>query len=803
MDSILKDIRYGVRGLLKRPAFTVIALIALALGIGANTAIFSLVNAVIIRPLPYRDPDRLVWMYGNIRNGGNRASVSPLDFLDYRSQNKTFEQFAASGTLPLPVNLTGSGEPERLQASIVTGNYFDTFGVAPALGHGFSMENEKTGQHQVTVLSHALWQKRFNGDPAIIDKTITLDGRAFQVIGVMPAGLSLPQTAALWVPMTFDTDPEMKQRAAHFLRPIAKMKEGVTLAQAQADTDVIAAHLEQQFPETNTGWNLRLISLREQLVGGTRTTMFVLFGAVGFVLLIACANVANLLLVRAATRQKEIALRTALGASRIRIVRQMITESLLLSIIGGTLGALLAVWGVDLLVKLSDNSLPTTANVTIDATVLAFTLLISVLTGLLFGIAPALRTANVNLIDSLKDGVRGGAEGPMRNRTRSLLVVFESAVAVMLLIGAGLLVRSLIALQRVDPGFDSNNVLTLRIDLGRKKYDTPDKRTGFFHEIETRVSHLPGVQAVGMVTELPFSGQLNDIPFTVEGRPPVSHGQEFGADFRRVNHQYFNALHIPLLRGRSFTEQEVQKADKVTVVSQQLVNAVFPNEEALGKRLVLAMGGNEGYEIIGIVGDVRHQSLLGQAAPAMYFPTRQMGGTNLVIRTQGDPLSLVSGVRKEVQAIDRDQPIAAVRPMEDLVNSSVAAPRYRTTLLGLFAALAMVLAATGIYGVMSYSVAQRTHEIGVRMALGARRSDVLKLVVRQGMVLSVVGVVLGLVGAFALTRVMASLLFQVTAKDPFTFGVVAALLIAIAFVACFVPARRATKVDPLTALRYE
>jgi putative ABC transport system permease protein len=407
----------------------------------------------------------------------------------------------------------------------------------------------------------------------------------------------------------------------------------------------------------------------------------------------------------------------------------------------------------------------------------------------------------VNLSDSLKDGARG-SEGVMRNRTRSLLVIFESAVAVVLLIGAGLLVRSLIELQKVDPGFDSNNVLTLRLDLPHKKYGDEGKAANFWEQLETHVASLPGVQSVGLVTELPLSGQLNDLPFTVEGRPPVSPDQAFDADFRRVNQNYFSAMRIPLLRGRNFTEQEVRQSDKVALVSQQLVDTVFPNEEPLGKRLVTAIGGQT-FEIIGVVGDIRHQSLGGQPFPAMYFPTRDIGRFNLAIRTQGDPLSIVGAMRKEVQVLDPDQPIAAVKKMSDWVDSSTSAPRYRTTLLGMFAALAMILAATGIYGVMSYSVAQRTHEIGVRMALGARQFDVLKLVVRQGMLLTIVGVILGLIGAFALTRVMQSLLFGVTAKDPFTFAVVAALLIAVAFVACFIPARRATKVDPLVALRYE
>ena len=801
IEDLWQDFRFSLRSLLKRPGFTAIALLALALGIGANTAIFSLVNAVILQPLPYRDPDRLISVYGT-RNRSTQGSVGPTDFLDYRSQNKTFEQFAASGSMMLPMNLTGSGEPERLNASIITGNYFDTFGVRPALGRGFSLENEKTGQDHVTVLSHAFWQTRFGGDPNIVNKTINLDGKAYEVLGVMPAEVVLPQPAQLWVPINFDADPEMKMRNARFLRGIGRLKEGVTLDQAQTDTDLIAAQLEQQYPDSNTGWSLRLIPLREILVGGSRTMLFILFGAVGFVLLLACANVANLLLVRAAARQKEIAMRTALGASRLRIIRQMITESLLLAIFGGALGALLAVAGVKLLVSLGEDNIPRTANVKIDATVLAFTLLISLATGLLFGLAPAIRTMKENLVDALKDGIRGGSEATVKNRTRSLLVVFESAIAVMLLIAAGLLIRSLVALQNVDPGFDPNNVLTLRVDLPRQKYNTPEKASNFFEQLETRVAGLPGVEAVGLITDLPLSGEARDMPYRVEGRPATS--DIAFVDFRRVNKNYFSAMRIPLRRGRNFTEQEVRQSDKAIVVSQAFVDSVFPNEEALGKRLIIWSGiRNEPYEIIGIVGDTRYQSLQGEPSATMYVPTRELLFVNLVIRTQGDPLSLVGGVRKEVNALDPDQPIAAIRPMTEWVAMSAAGARYRTTLLGLFALLAMILAATGIYGVMSYSVAQRTQEIGVRMALGARPLDVLKLVVRQGMMLALIGVVVGLAGALALTRVMSSLLFGVTERDPITFVAVAALLIVVAFIACFVPAHRATRVDPLIALRCE
>ena len=802
MDTLLRDIRYGMRGLLKRPAFTAVALIALALGIGANTAIFSLVNAVLVQPLPFKDPDRLVWMWGNIRQGGNRASVSPLDFLDFRQQNTTFEQFAASGTLPTHAILTGNGEPERLQSATVTGNYFQALGVNPKLGSGFVLENEKVASDHVTILSFGLWQRRFGGDPGIVGKNIILNGESYLVLGVMAQDFNFPRASDLWVPMPFERYPEMKQRKAHFLRPIGLLKPGVTMAQAQADTDAVAQRLEQMYPDSNTGWNLRLVSLRDQLVGNTRSTLYVLLGAVGFVLLIACANVANLLLVRAAARQKEIALRRALGASRVRIARQMITESMLLALAGGALGTVLAAWGIKFLVLVSADNLPPTAQVKIDGTVLGFTLLVSLVTGVLFGLAPALRTMKLNLCDSLKEGGRNIGEGLQRNLTRSVLVVIESAVAVVLLVGAGLLIRSLVHLQNVSPGFDANNVLTMRINLPEEKYASPEKPRSFFEQLETRINGLPGVESVGMISELPLTGQLNDMPYTVEGRPPASRDQGFDDDFRRVNTQYFQAMHIPLLRGRNFTKQEVATSAKVVVISDLLAKQVFPNEESIGHRLVMGMSGQP-FEIIGVVGDIRHSALESQPAPAMYMPTQEGPSTNLVIRAQGDPANLATAVRREVKAIDPDQPVAAVKTMDEWLTTSVSAPRYRTSLLGLFALVALILASTGIYGVMSYSVAQRTHEIGVRMALGAGRFHVLKLVVRQGMGLVGIGVACGLLGAVALTRVLSSLLFQVTPKDPLTFTAVAVFLTLVALVACYIPARRATKVDPLVALRYE
>jgi len=801
METLIQDIRYGLRSLWKRPGFTAVALITLALGIGANTAIFSLINAVLIRPLPFREPDRLVWSWGNIRNGGNRASVSPLDYLDYRRQNRTFEEFAAMISVPLSANLTGGGEPQRLTAAGVTGNFFQALGVQPALGRTLMLENESTGRDQVAVLSYGLWQKRFGGDPGIINQKIALDGKSFEVLGVMPRDFDFPATTEVWVPLNFDAQPGLKQRKAHFLRPVGRLKSGVSLAQAQADTDAVARRLEATYPDTNTGWNLRLVSLREQIVGNIRSTLYILLGAVGLVLLIACANVANLLLAHAASRRKEIALRTALGAGRLRIARQMITESVILALLGGALGTLLAIWGVQALIALSGDNIPATARVKIDLTVLVFTLVTSVLTGLLFGLAPALRSMRLNLSETLKEGGRSGNESAQRNRTRSLLVIFECAVAVMLLVGAGLLIRSLVRLQSTNPGFDSSNVLTIRIDLPNQKYATPESRSNFWEQFQSRVGALPGVESVGLVSELPLSGQPNDMPYTVEGRPADAANQGFDDDFRRVSQDYFRTLRIPFLRGRNFTPQEVRDGAKVLVISQSLATQTFPNEEPLGKRLVMGFR-NEAFEIVGIVGDVRHRSLAQTALPTMYMPALE-SGENIVIRGQNDTSSIAAAVRREVAAIDPNQPIATVRTMNEWLGLAVAAPRYRTGLFGLFAGLALLLSAVGIYGVMSYSVGQRTHEIGVRMALGARQLDVLKLVVRQGMGLVFVGVGIGLVGALALTRIISSLLFDVGTRDPATFTGVSILLAAVAFIACYFPAWRATKVDPLVALRYE
>jgi putative ABC transport system permease protein len=803
MQTLWQDLRYGARTLVKNPGFTLIAILTLALGIGTNTAIFSVVNAVLLQPLPFSEPDRLVWVWGNIRNGGNRASVSPLDFMDYRSQTTTFEQFAATFSVPTFTNLTGNGDPERLESAVATGNFFQAMGFQAALGRTFTLENEKPGNDQVVVLSHSLWQRRFGGDPSIVGKTLMLDGKKYEVIGVMPPEFKFPQTAELWAPMNLEFAPEMKVRKAHFLRPIGRLKPGVTLAQAQADMDAIARRLEAQYPESNTGWNLRMVPLRDQLVGNIKPTLQVLFGAVGFVLLIACANVANLLLVRAAGRSSEIAVRMALGASRVRIARQMLTESLLLAIAGGMLGVVLAAWGVDLIVAFSGNNIPPTARIGIDRLALVFTVGVSLLTGLLFGLAPALQATRPRLGEALKDGGRDAGLGAKRNRLRNLLVIFETAIAVVLLIGAGLLIRSYIRLQNVNPGFDATNVLTLRINLPRDKYDSAEKAGAFWGQLRERLGALPGVETVGMITELPLSGQPNDAPFTVEGRPLAQPNQQYGADFRRVNQDYLRSMRIPLRRGRGFTEQEVRQNAHVVLISETLAAGVFPNEEPLGKRLLLGMNEKIPFEIIGVVGDIRHRTLESTPNATMYLPTLETGWTNLTIRMAGNPVNLAAAVRKEVLAIDRDQPIAAVRMMDAVLAESVSAPRYRTLLLGLFAVVALLLSAVGIYGVIAYTTAQRTRELGVRMALGAQSKNVMTLVIGQGLKLALAGVLLGLGGAWALTRLVRTLLFDVSATDPLTFGAIALLITVVALIACSIPAWRATKVDPMVALRYE
>jgi putative ABC transport system permease protein len=804
LEMFWQDLRYGVRMLLKNPGFTAVAVLTLSLGVGANTAIFSIVNAVLLQPLPFNEAEQLLWIGGWERGKDKEQGVTPADFLDYREQSQSFAQLAASISDSVPMNLSNNGEAERLKGALVTANYLDIFGVKPILGRTFVAEEEQEGRDQVVVLSHGLWQRRFGADPTIINQPITLDGRQVTVIGIMPPQFQALSGVEIWKTFSFPTSLQspFRSRQLHFLRPIARLKSGVNIVQAQAEIESIAQRLEAQYPKTNTNQSLFLMPLQERIVGNIRLTLLVLFGAVSCVLLIACANVANLLLARAASRQKEIAIRSALGAGRGRIMRQLLTESLMLALLGGVGGVLLAKWGINLLVALSAANIPRADEIRLNPLVLGVTLAVALFTGLLFGFAPALQSARLELTEALKESGKSADGGVRRHRTLNLLVIGEVALAVVLLIGAGLLLNSFVRLQQVSPGFDEKNLLTMRIDLPNP-YAQPEKKAQFFDQLQQRVAALPGVEAVGMITELPLARQAADLPFRIEGSATKDSSPIGQADLRNANHDYFRAMRIPLLKGRNFTETEVRENARVVIISDVFAQRFFAGEEPVGQRLYVDVISKEPYEIIGIVGDVRHRGLDIELRQMMYFPSLRIGYTNLIIRTVTDPASLAAAVRKEVAIIDPNQPVANVKTMEQWVSESVSQPRFRTLLLGIFSAVALILAVIGIYGVMAYSVTQRTHEIGIRMALGAGRRDVLRLVVGQGMQLVLIGIVLGLGGAFLLTRMMSTLLFGISATDPSTFILIVLLLITIALLACYIPARRATKVDPLVALRYE
>ena len=793
-----QDLRYGARTLLKNPIFTSIAVLTLALGIGANTAIFGLVNTVLLRPLPFAEPEQLVWTWGEFSQG-NRAATSPPDFLDYRAQNRTFVELAALSFSSF--NLTGGGEPERVIGARVTANFFQTLGLKPLQGRAFLPEEQEAGRAQVVIISRNLWQRLFGGDPEIAGKTILLDGQTHTVVGVAPDETRLLQEAEMWTPLNFDL-PGMKVRRFHFLRAIGRLKPGITLQQAQADIDGVSAGLEKLYPESNTDWRLRLVPLRERLVGEMQRPLYVLFGAVGCVLLIACVNVANLLLAQASKRQKEVALRHALGANRPRLIRQLLTESALLAVTAGIIGLLLAWWGTDLLMALARDTLPRIGEVTLDHRVLGFTLVVSLLTSVVFGLAPAWQTSRPDLNEALKEGGKGGGSSTRLGQARKLLVIVEVALTLVLLIGAGLLIRSLHRLQQVDPGFDPRNVLTLRLFLPEAKYSKPEQQQAFVEQVLQRIEALPGVQAVGMSTWLPTLGG-GDTYFTIEGKPFPDPKKKVTAFNPRISHNYLRAMNIPLLKGRHFTEAETKEQPKTVIINDAFARAYFANEEPLGQRLIVDMGEPWKCEIIAVARDVTQFSLDTGAYPAMYLPSIRVGVAGIVVRTHGDPLALAPAVRKAVGEVDKDQPVANLRSMDQLLAGMVREPRFRTLLLSVFAAVALCLSAIGIYGVIAYSVALRTHEIGVRLALGARTGDVLRLILGQGMKLTFIGISLGIAGALAVTQVLSNLLFGISATDPLTFAEIALLLIAVALLACWLPARRATKVDPLVALRYE
>jgi putative ABC transport system permease protein len=812
METLWQDIRYAVRMLGKSPAFTLIAVLTLALGIGANTAIFSVLDAVLIKSLPYRDPSRIAMVWGDERDRGNqRSQVSATDVADWRTQNHVFEDVTTvSGWTPV---LTGNGEPERVPAVIVGDGFFNVMRARPLLGRTFLPEEQIDGKDQVTILTYGLWQRRFGGDAKIIGQFILLNARPHQVIGVMsPEFQSLPfrildgPAAELYRPV--GENYEDNERSSRHLRAIARLKPGVTLDQAQADMEVIVRRLEREHPRTNTNYGVRLVTLREDTVGSLRPALLLLFGAVGLVLLIACANVANLLLARSTTRQKEIAIRAALGAGRSRLVRQFLTESVLVGLAGGILGLLLATWSVSLILALGAKVIPSLNSVDIDLPVLGFTALLSLFTGVFFGVAPALHATHTDLIESLKEGGRTSSAGAARNRLRSSLVVSEVALALVLLASSGLLVRTLLRLREVNPGFNPANLLTMNVHLSTAKYPDGPHQVAFYNQMIDRIQALPGVKSAGVVQVLPMGGNFDGRGIQIADRP-VLPGQEFSTPTYIATPGYLRTLEILLRQGRLFTEHDDATGEKVVLVNKAFARQIWPGENPLGKQI--RFPGRGGWEnqpwrtVVGVVGDVKQSRLDGPDETQLYVPEAQfpVSWMTLVVRTEQRPESLLSAVRAQIHSLDPDQAVFQVATMDQLLADSIALRRFVMLLLASFAAVALLLAAVGIYGVIAYSVSQRTHEIGVRMALGAQARDVLGLVMGQGLILVAVGLVLGAVAGMVMTRLLDSLLFGVGAGDAVTFASVALLLAIIAMLACYIPARRAMRVDPMVALRYE
>jgi putative ABC transport system permease protein len=806
MNNLFQDIRYGLRMLAKKPGFTAVVILTLALGIGSNTAIFSVVNAVLIRPLPYADSDRLIVfaLRSERQQKKDGGSSSIPDFVDWRNQNQSFQYLAGYNSSDL---ILKSGERvERVSGAAVTADLFNMLGVMPVRGRTFQPEDDKAGSSPAVVLSHNLWNRWFAADPNIVGQTISVDSTNYTVIGVMPEGFNFPlqtEAAQLWVPVSIANADYADQRGAHFLSVIGRLRDGVTIDQARADMRVILDRLAAEYPTTNAGYRIDMTPLQDELVGEIKPALFVMFGAVGFVLLIACANIANLLLARASARQKEIAIRTALGASRARIIRQLLTESVIVAFLGGALGLLLALWGVDALVSLVAEDLPRSGEIALDLQVISFTLGLSMLTGIFFGLAPAFQVSKPDFNEALKEGSRGSTGSIRRNRTRSFLVMAEVALALVLLTGAGLLMRSFYSLLQVNLGFNPQGVQTMAVSLPTSKYKELRQWATYHHQLIERVKNLPGVQSAAAITTLPLSESNLSISFEIPGRPNEP-GERTGANYRAISSDYFVTMGIPVLKGRAFTERDDGDAAKVIIINETFARQHFSDEDPIGKRVMI------GYddmmcEVVGVVGDVRHKSVKDESDVEMYTPFEQTPWwfMNLVIRTSLDPAGIVAGVRSEVGALDGDVPIYSVKTMREYLSTSVAQSRFSMLLLAVFAALAMILATVGIYGVMSYSVTQRTHEMGIRLALGARPADVIRMVVKQGMVMAVTGLVIGLGASFALTRLMESLLFGVSATDFITFAAVSLLLAGVALGASFVPARRAARLDPMVALRYE
>src|SRR5262245_5485740 len=812
MNILWQDLRFGARMLMKHPGFTLIAALTLALGIGANTAIFSVINTVLLKPLPYAESEHLVAVW-EVRKNGARGSVSFPNFADWRAQNGVFERIAVYRESAMA--LTGVGEPANLRVIITTPDLFPLLGASPQLGRSFLPEEEKAG-HRVVVLGQGAWRKHFGADPNLVGRQIMLDGKAFIVAGVMPAGFDFPvktEPTDLWVSAAISSErespydePMNESRSAHTYEAVARLKPGVTLAAARADLETVMGRVRAQYPDGFANDHTAMQPYLNDLVGDAEWALLVLFGAVGMVLLIACANVANLLLARGVARQRELALRTALGATRWRIVRQLGAESLLLASLGGLAALALAMWGVDLLKALSPENLPRAQDVRLDGSVLIFTLLLSLLTGVIFGLIPALRAARTDLNEMLNEGGRSG-EGLRRNRLRGALVVAEVALSLVLLVGAGLLINSFARLTRVDPGFDPHQVLTLQVDLPDSRYGKPEQSVNFNRELLKRIEALPGVRSAAMVFKLPLGGSDASTTIQIEGQPTDKNRYQ-PAGGRIATPGYFRTLGIPFISGRDFTERDDLKAPPVIIINETLAQRYFPNQDPIGKHMnpgVSVDGLPPWREVVGVTRSVRHRGLDQEPRPEYYLPHAQTPDFSLVtvVRAAGDPLAIVGAVRNEVRSLDSELLVDRVKTLDQYLAESVAQPRFNTLLLALFAGAALILTVIGLYGVMSYSVAQRTREIGVRVALGAQTGDVLRLIVGQGMKLTLLGVAIGLVASLALTRLMKSLLFGVSPTDPLSFAGIALLLTAVALLACWAPARRAAKVDPMIALRCE
>jgi predicted permease len=807
MDVILKDIRYGVRSLVKQRSFTAIAIITLALGIGANTAIFSVVNAVLLKPLPYPHSDELVVLQERNLLSDVAGAVTAGNYLDWRAQNQTFAGMTAYRYENFSV--TGGDRPERIAGLNANSNLFSVLQVQPILGRSLLPDDEANGNTQIVVISYGVWMRRFASDSSVIGRRLVVNGRDLTVVGVMPPGFDFPGQVDLWVP-TKSAVPEYplrptadmsQDRGSGYLNVIGRVKTGVSVGQAQADLSTVANRLEQQYPDSNKGRGVKITGLRDQVVGDVRRTLLILFGAVGFVLLIAGANVANLLLARGASRYKEIAIRQALGATRVRLIRQLLIESLLLTFTGGILGLLVAQWAIRPLLALVPAGIPRLAETRFDATVLFFTLGLSVLTGVFFGLLPALQASKTSLNEPLKEGGRTSGNAPTRNRARRFLVVSEVALSLVLLVGAGLMIKSFIRVLQVKPGFQTEAIQSLRLTLPPAKYPEKRQQAEFFHRVIDELKVTPGVETVAAISRLPLTPGNSDRDLEIEGRakddnPPI-------ADYRVVSPNYFRALGIPLLRGRDFMDQDDAKAPGTVIINDQLAQRIFPGGDPLGKRL--KVGGDEKWlEVIGVCGNVKHVGLDAPTNSEIYVSYQKFPWPFMAIVTRSKSgANLANEIKSAVWRVDRDEPVSEIVTMDLLVSRSVADRRLSMLLLAIFAAVAVVLAAIGIYGVISHSVTQRTHEIGLRMALGARTSDVIKLVLKNGMSAALLGVIVGLLGAFTLTRLMANLLFGVTPTDALTFASVAVALLGVALLACYLPARRAAKTDPSVALRYE